>query len=200
MSSDMILISPSQHQLAFINVPNGSLARQLNRRLPPQELHQDRYSLTTGHHPCNDRPETVKYTAGYLHRLPGLKFLTDFMHPVRSQRGAQLLDNSLRHHRPAVAKMDDATNSLGVANPPETRRQFKPREQVIGEQGLREPNRPTAGGLSEPNARQVNFEIWLLPQMGRRNMLMLGLCANAKPRWRRSGKKALSRLSDLLRI
>ena len=106
------------------------------------------------------------------------------MHLVGSHGGAQLLDDGLRHDGPAVAKMDHATNAPGVADPAEAGRQVKPREQVIREQGLGEPHRPAPGGALEPDARQVNLEVRFLLQVRRRNVLVLGLRAKAKPRRR----------------
>jgi hypothetical protein len=140
----------------------------------------------------------VKHAAGNLDSFPRLQRLAYDMHRFSSQGDAQFFNHGFRHNGPAVAKMDHATNAPGVADLAETCRQVKSREQVIRDQSLREPNRPPPRGALKPNARQVNLDARFPLEVRRRNVLVLGLRANAKPCWRMPGRSVIDKLAHFI--
>jgi hypothetical protein len=68
-----------------------------------------------------------------------------------------------------------------MANATEIGHQFEPRKEVTWEQGFGEPDRPAASGAFEAYPRHIYLDPHFLLQVGRRDMLMLRLGAEAKP-------------------
>ncbi len=77
--------------------------------------------------------------------------------------------------------MDDALRAGDILHTAQRGFPIEPDEEIAGEQRFRHPGRPLPGAALEAHTRQENIDLAHLPEMGRRNVLMLRLGTKAKP-------------------
>ena len=151
-------------------------------RPPPQKFHQHRDAFAAGHDARKRRRAArAKSRRRFARRRRG-KILANNVQFGGSDGLPQFFNCVLWNCRPAFAEMNDAARAARVLHLAQGNLPVELREEISGEQRLRHPDRALARGALEADARQENVNAVHLPQMRRRDVLVLGLGTKAEPR------------------
>ena len=170
-----------QDAFAGSAVQHERLAGELDGGLAAEEFEEDGDAGAARHGAGDNGPQIVKGAAGDDDRVAGLECFLQDVDMVGADGGAQFLNDGVWDLWPMGAKMHDAANAAGVVDFAEACGEIETGEEIVREEGFSEPDGPLAGGTLKADAREVDFDVRLLLEMGGGNVLVLGLGSEAEP-------------------
>jgi hypothetical protein len=171
----------TQSAPAFVSQAADLGAGQFDFGLASKQIQQDGDAIGSGHHPRDNRPQSMKRSAGQLHGFTLVKRFVDNMNLIGANPGAKVFNDVIGNCRAMRAKPDDAMNARGEINFVNPSGKFEPGEQVVGKQSLGKPDLAARQGTLEADAGQIHFDSDLEIEPGGGNVFALGMSADTKP-------------------
>jgi hypothetical protein len=171
-----------RHEIRYTPIfQSQSRALDFRDGRPAQKIEQNLHALAGRHQPHDNPAKTQKRSLRHRDLDTRPQRFLDIHRFFRFETLAQFIDHRVGDDGNAIAEMHQAADAAHMADFIKTLIKIAPHEKITGEKRLDDAHNPAAGWPFESQPGMKHFQAEISVEIGRRDVLVLGLRPHAIP-------------------